>query len=306
MKTEIEALLHNQLQSWNLAKSNFEALKQVKIKNLNVNGATFKVQFNPARIVSSGAKVDAKSIQERKCFLCARNRPEEQIGLSFGQHYTILVNPFPIFPKHFTISDVEHVPQMILGRFGDILDLAEYMNDYVIFYNGPKCGASAPDHVHFQAGNKGLLPLQKKWRKYIKTIIIDSDRIKFYKVNYGFPLFLFETKDKQKGIELFAKFLNALPKNEVEKEPRMNILAWFEDGKYLTVIIPRAGHRPTCYFAEGEENLLISPASVDLGGVFITPLEKDFEKITAKNIAEILKQVCLNEKKIQEIIEKII
>ncbi len=335
MTNTVEQLLIEQLAIWETARNNFEALKQVKTKELNVNGAKFYVQFNPARIVSSGAKVDAKSIQERKCFLCAENRPREQVGLKvpLGEFreqerlYSILVNPFPIFPKHFTIPDVAHKPQLILSRFSDMLNLAEYMKDYVIFYNGPKCGASAPDHVHFQAGNKGFLPIEKKWKKHIEATIIDNDNIKLHKVNYGFPLFLFETNDKKKGIELFKKIYNVLPLNDSETEPMMNILVWVESpetqkkstsfpllgkvpkgigaGGFRGAIIPRAKHRPDCYFAEGEKNILLSPASVDLGGVLITPLEKDFEKITAEDVAEILAEVCFDEKTFKKVIQKI-
>ena len=324
MKNEIKQLLIDQLSVWETARNNYEALKQVKTKELDVNGAKFKVQFNPARIVSSGAKVDAKSIQERKCFLCAENRPKVQEGIEFnptqppqrgGDYrisniftnnefllqnppfggrggYTILINPFPIFPKHFTIPDVEHVPQLILGRFGDMLDLAEKMDDYLIFYNGPKCGASAPDHVHFQAGNKGFLPIEKEWRNHIVEKINDS----LFAVNYGFPTFVIETTEKEECVQIFEKIYQNLEIKEGEDEPMMNILAWFEGNKYVAVVIPRAKHRPDCYFADGEKNILISPASVDLGGVFITPLEKDFEKISAENVAEILGEVCLDER----------
>lgn len=305
MKSEIEQLLTDQLSVWETARNNYEALKQVKTKELDVNGAKFKVQFNPARIVSSGAKVDAKSIQERKCFLCAENRPKVQEGIEFKplsnqKEYTILINPFPIFPKHFTIPDVEHVPQLILGRFGDMLNLAEKMDDYVIFYNGPKCGASAPDHVHFQAGNKGFLPIEKEWQNHISEQINDN----LFAVNYGFPAFVIKTTEKSECVRLFEKIYQNLEINEGEDEPMMNILAWFEGNNYVAVVIPRAKHRPDCYFAEGEKNILISPASVDLGGVFITPLEKDFEKISAENVTEILGEVCLDKKEFQKVIEK--
>ena len=149
-KLKIEKLFSDQLSSWELAKNNYTALSQVKVKELDVNGTHYKVQFNPARIVSSAAKVDTKSIQERKCFLCPANLPAVQRGLPFKENYQILVNPFPIFPKHLTVPALEHVDQRIKNRFGDMLDLATYAQDYVVFYNGPKCGASAPDHVHFQ------------------------------------------------------------------------------------------------------------------------------------------------------------
>lgn len=301
MSDKIQHLLENQLTSWETARNNYNALNNIKTKTLSVNGCEFTVQFNPARIVSSGAKVDTKSIQQRKCFLCGENRPAEQFGLSFGDNYTILINPFPIFPKHFTIPEVAHVPQTIISRFGDMLDLAAYMSDYVIFYNGPKCGASAPDHAHFQAGNKGFLPLEKEWEKHITEKITDKLSV----INYVFPALLIETDSKTEAVSLFDKIYHSLTINEEETEPMMNILAWRDLKKWVAVIIPRAKHRPDCYFAEGEENILISPASVDLGGVFITPVEKDFEKISASNIENILSEVCLEKEEFQRIIEKI-
>jgi len=267
----INQLFQEQLNNWELAKNNYKALEQVKVKTLDVNGCPYKVQFNPARIVSSVAKVDPKSIQERKCFLCSENLPVEQKGISFKENYTVLVNPFPIFPRHLTIPAKEHTPQLIVSRFEDMLDLAQQLDDYIVFYNGPKCGASAPDHFHFQAGNKGFLPIEnnKNWNNAIRI----------------------ESKDKQEMLLLFRQIYNTLPMQPNDAEPMLNILTWYENGTWATCLFPRKKHRPACYFAEGDDNLLISPASVDMGGVFITPLGKDFEKITAEDIAQILNEV---------------
>lgn len=157
--------MDEQLSSWEMARDNYDALKRVRVKEVTVAGWLYKVQFNPARMVSSAAKVDSKSIRERKCFLCPDSLPPEQRGIPFGEHYRILVNPFPIFPRHLTVPELRHVGQHILGRFGDMLDLAACLEEYVVFYNGPKCGASAPDHLHFQAGNKGFLPIEREWRE---------------------------------------------------------------------------------------------------------------------------------------------
>ena len=199
MNNEIQNLLTEQLLHWDLAKSNYEALNCVKTKTLDVNGCAYKVQFNPARIVSSGASVDAKSIQQRKCFLCEENRPQEQKGIDFQNKYQILINPFPIFPKHFTIPDTTHTPQLISHRMGDMLDLAEYMSDYVIFYNGPKSGASATDHAHFQAGNKGFLPVETAWQNHIEKTIFENKNTKLQLVNYGFPFLVLSAPQPPKG-----------------------------------------------------------------------------------------------------------
>jgi len=268
----INQLFDEQLSNWELARNNYKALEQVKTKIVIVEGREYKVQFNPARIISSAAKVDAQSIKERKCFLCAENRRPEQKGIPFNERYTILINPFPIFPRHLTIPALEHTPQLIKSRFGDMLDLAQQLDDYIIFYNGPKCGASAPDHFHFQAGNKGFLPIEKN-RNSQNIICIESD-------------------NKEEILNHFKKIYTSLPLIAEDDEPMMNILAWYETGKWIVCIFPRKKHRPACYSAKGEANLLISPAAVDLGGVFITPLEKDFEKITAEDISKILNEVC--------------
>jgi ATP adenylyltransferase/5',5'''-P-1,P-4-tetraphosphate phosphorylase II len=267
----VNRLFNEQLKNWELAKNNYAALKQVKVRTLDVNGCRYNVQFNPARMISSAAKVDAQSIRERKCFLCAANRPPEQKGILFNGQYTILVNPYPIFPRHLTIPALEHTPQLIASRFGDMLDLAQQLAGYTVFYNGPKCGASAPDHFHFQAGNKGFLPIENN-REWGNAIRIESE-------------------NKQDILARFRQIYNALPLQPDDTEPMLNILAWYGNGKWTVCLFPRKKHRPACYFAEADDNLLISPASVDLGGVLITPLEKDFEKITAEDIGGILAEV---------------
>jgi ATP adenylyltransferase/5',5'''-P-1,P-4-tetraphosphate phosphorylase II len=271
IKEEVGQLFEEQLNNWNLARNNYKALERVREKTLDVNGHRYKVQFNPARIVSSAAKVDPESIRERKCFLCRDNRPVEQKGIPFKEQYTILINPYPIFPQHLTIPALEHTPQLIASRLDDMLDLARQLDDSVVFYNGPKCGASAPDHFHFQAGNKGFLPIEndRSWEHVIRI----------------------ESENKQDILDRFQQNYDALPLQPDDIEPMLNLLAWYGNGKWTTCLFPRKKHRPACYSAEGDANLLISPASVDMGGVFITPLEKDFEKITAKDIAKILDEV---------------
>jgi len=272
MKDEVNQLFQEQLNDWTLAENNYKALEQVKVKTLDVNGHPYKVQFNPARILSSSAKVDAESVQERRCFLCRENLPAEQKGIPFKEKYMLLINPYPIFPRHLTIPATEHTPQLIGSHFGDMLDLAQQLDDYVIFYNGPKCGASAPDHFHFQAGSKGFLPIEnaKNWNNAIQI----------------------ESKDKQEMLQRFQQIYDSLPLKPDDIEPMLNILTWYENETWTVYLFPRKKHRPACYYAEGDANLLITPASVEMGGVFITPLEKDFEKITAKDIADILHEIC--------------
>lgn len=295
MNQTINNLLTEQMSTWETAHNNYAALSGVQVKELNVNGIPYKVQFNPARIVSSGAKVDAKSIQERKCFLCPANLPPAQKGILFGGHYNILVNPFPIFLRHLTIPEMEHVDQRIAVRFGDMLDLAQALSEYTLFYNGPRCGASAPDHAHFQAGNKGFMPIEKDWRGQVAGKVADYGKASLWYLNDApRATLVIESADKNAALDLFEIIYSAMPLKPGEEEPMMNVLAMYEADKWTVFIFPRARHRPACYTAEGEANLLSSPASVDLGGVFITPVEKDFLKITAQNIEQILGEVCLS------------
>ncbi|WP_394337207.1 DUF4922 domain-containing protein [Dysgonomonas alginatilytica] len=306
MSKAAEVLLQEQLQDWDLAKDNYAALAEVKTKDFSFGDFTIRVQFNPARIQSSAAKVDTKSIQERKCFLCPQNLPEEQKNIPFNQEYEVLVNPYPIFPKHFTIPTYTHTDQLVLHRFSDMLDLTQTFDGYVIFYNGPKCGASAPDHAHFQAGSKGFLPLEKDMKTIRKEILSVEENLNVYTLkDYLRNGFLIESKDKNKAVGYFEKLYSKIEIKEGEKEPMLNILSWYEEGSWFTCIFPREKHRPSCYFAEGEDNILISPGSVDLGGVFITPVEKDFNKINKDDIIAILKEICISDKKFNEIIEKL-
>lgn len=300
-KTDI--LLNEQAIDWPLLANNLKGQKSIKIKLFQFKNFTIKVQFNPKRIISSAAKVDEKSINERACFLCSGNRPIEQKELLIIDNYVLLCNPFPIFDKHFTISHTKHKPQNIKDSFSDFLDISKKLPHLVTFYNGPKCGASAPDHLHFQAGNKGFLPLEKDYstlKKSIGNILTENDFLKAYTVNDNLRTFVaIESKEKNEIISLFSKIYHQLTNKQTE--PMLNILSWYNKGWKVLVML-RGKHRPWQYFEEGESNILLSPASVDLGGVLITPLEKDFEKITKEDITDILSQVSLENKVFDEFI----
>ncbi len=307
----LTALFEEQLACWEQAKNNYDALSGVLVKEVDLDGFKIKVQFNPARIISSSAKVDSNSIKERKCFLCKENRPLVQKGLDFINNgdidnpYTILINPFPIFPKHLTIPLLAHTDQLILGRFDAMLNLSKELEEYTLFYNGPKCGASAPDHFHFQAGNKGFLTIESQYSNLNKEILFDYKDAKLFSVKSIFNgLFSIESSSVQSSVDSFERLYNSLDIKDGEKEPMMNILSWFEDNKYITLIYVRDRHRPHHYFAEGEENILLSPASVDMGGVFITPLEKDYTRISNIEIKEIIDEICITKQEEIDIINK--
>lgn len=299
-------LLTHQLNDWDQARSNYQALSKVEVKEFILDGFTLRVQFNPGRIQSSAAKVDAKSVSERKCFLCPQNLPAAQEAIPFNNEYQVLVNPFPIFPRHFTIPSYKHIDQLILNRYVDMLDLAKALNEFVIFYNGPKCGASAPDHAHFQAGNKGFLPIEKDLDRIDKEILLESEKATL-SVSKGYlcNVLFINSSSKRNAVSLFKKLYSLLEIKGGDSEPMMNILTWYNDGNWNTCIFLREKHRPDCYFEDGGENILISPASVDLGGMFITPLEKDFHKITGKDLHAILREVCMPDAKMNDVMNKI-
>ena len=303
LNNQLKSLLTEQKENWELARTNFEGLKTVRTKSFDFGDFEVKVQFNPARIVSSGAKVDAKTIAERKCFLCTENRPAEQTAVDAGD-YLVLVNPFPIFPEHFTIPRKEHVDQQIKPYFADMLELAEALDDYLIFYNGPRCGASAPDHMHFQAGTKDFLPLVNDYKRLKDThaqLLVESENFQLFNFNnYLRTVYCIESTDVESAKDAFEKLythfqqisLLALPKGE-GAEPMLNIVCTFEGGKWFTFVLPRKTFRPWQYTAEGDQQLLVSPATVEICGIFITPIEAHFEKITKEDVESILEQASL-------------
>ena len=295
LNTEINSLFHEQLAIWELARVNFAGLKTVQTKSFSFGDFEVKVQFNPARIVSSGAKVDAKTIAERKCFLCAANRPAEQKGIDVGD-YEILVNPFPIFPEHFTIPRREHVDQQLKPYFIDMLNLAKAMDDYLIFYNGPKCGASAPDHMHFQAGTKDFLPLVNDYKRLKDThanLLVSTETTQlFIFENYLRTVYCIESNDIESAKDSFEKLYSYF-QTEDEVEPMMNVICIFENGKWFIFVIPRKAFRPWQFTAEAEQQLLVSPATVEMCGIFITPIQSHFERITKEDVISILEQTSL-------------
>jgi ATP adenylyltransferase/5',5'''-P-1,P-4-tetraphosphate phosphorylase II len=297
-------LFREQKTNWPLLAANAEGLKNVRLKTFAYNGFHVNVQFNPKRITSSAAKVDKASIEARKCFLCAANRPDKQRSVAFENEYEILCNPFPIFPEHYTIAHNKHIPQEIKHSFADMLALSKALPNLVIFYNAPNCGASAPDHLHFQAGNTGFLPIEEEFdalkSKYGKTLI-NNTALLVTAINDGIrKMIVLEANDKEFLIKAFKpcyEFTSQLVQHE---EPMLNILSWYNMG-WRVIIFPREKHRPWQYFEEGEKNILLSPASVDFGGTLITPLEKDFTKISRDDISNIMQQLTLSDKNFEEL-----
>lgn len=302
----VKDLFSAQLKEWELPGINYSLLAKVMTRELDFGQFRMLVQYNPERMRSSAAKVDPKSIKERPCFLCKKNRPAEQRGISFGDDLTILVNPFPIFKKHLTIPSGTHRDQLISGNFKEMLQLARAIPDYTVFYNGPECGASAPDHFHFQAGNRGFLP--------VETDFSEGKLAQFYAVKRGVELWhwpdykrgmiTLKGSDPEELNEVFTRIFKLFSALQPEKkEAMLNILTYFIDTEWIIHIIPRKLHRPAQFFKTGSDQILLSPASVDLGGVIIVPREEDFLKISVSDVEDILSQVCYNENEIAGILK---
>lgn len=303
---QINDFIAAQIAEWPQAAGNFAALADVKVKDLDVDGMHIKVQFNPARMVSSAAKVDAASLKARKCFLCQENRPDVQRGISWNDRYTILVNPFPIFPRHLTIPDDSHTDQLINNRIADMMKLASELDEYTVFYNGPRCGASAPDHMHFQAGNSDFLTIEENLEgTELKVISEEGDNMLALVDSMPMKVFVIDAVSPEEGQKMFNRLYAAIPVPEGEKEPMMNILCYATPKGVRLVVIPRKRHRPSFYGTEGDGCMLISPASVDMGGVFITPRPQDFDTIDADTIRRIFDELCLSQDEIEDIARNI-
>ena len=302
----MNAFFESQLAEWEFARRNFEALRRIETKTFDLDGFLIRVQFNPARIVSSAAKVDAASVVARKCFLCSENQPPEQRGLPWGDGYRVLVNPYPIFARHFTIPAAEHVPQSIADRYGDMLALARCFDWEVVFYNGPRCGASAPDHAHFQAVGKGAMPLEAEVGRFATEKVLEASGAAAYAIrDYLRGGFVIRSADASAAAACFGKLYEALEVLPADAEPMMNVLTWYDSDGWTSCVFPRTKHRPACFYGEGATDLLVSPASVDLAGVMIVPRKDDFVKITAENIRAIFNEVCIDDSALQRIVGKL-
>lgn len=279
-----------------MAGENYDALQNVLVRTIRYTDHEIRLQFNPKRIISSSAKVDPKSISERPCFLCTANRPQLQTGIPYLDKYLVLVNPYPIFSRHLTIPTLDHLPQRITGNLNEMLILARDLSDYTIIYNGPNCGASAPDHFHFQAIHRNLLPVEKEYKARLSenSFLSHNTEIFFIK-DYLRCIVTLRSADKSGIMVVFGTVFRLLGESLPDSdEPMMNILTWYDEGKWIIHIFPRKRHRPSQYFETGEKQILVSPASIDMGGVLIIPRETDYEKITKEDVSDILDQVSVD------------
>lgn len=326
---EIRAFIDNQIANWPDAHASHEALKKVRSKELCSDPYILNAQFNPARLSSTSAKIDRETVEKRPCFLCTRNLPPMQQSLVMEGRYQLLVNPYPILPLHVTIPTRRHTPQHIMPHLSTMRKLAWECPDMLFTYNGPVCGASAPDHMHLQGGQRGILPVERYWKNYemamekvypitpdqeetVETLLAQNPHCGLYLLkSYACPVFVIRSLPSDKPCRLFEQLYNALPLYNGEYEPRMNIICWRQsfvtgrEDELITLVFPRKTHRPMCYYATDDSQLLISPGAIDMGGLLITPRENDFEKLTAEKAIAILREVTLSEEELQPVINRI-
>ena len=304
--SSISRFFNRQLEKWDDARHRFRDLKHVETKKLSEE---VRLQFNPARIVSTGAKIDKKTLGERPCFLCDKNRPKEQMSQQIDERFHLLVNPFPILPVHFTIPARKHQPQAIYKNYGEMHRFLSLHSELMVFYNGPKCGASAPDHLHFQAGTSGILPLQANWQRLSRNLtdvisLNDEEKIAVVR-DFIVPAFVIISKSEESDETLFHRLYKSMPMRGDETEPMINIIAWRKEDEYISVVIPREKHRPEAYFAEGDAQVMVSPGALDMSGLIITPREEDFHKLTEESATIILQECGISTEKMNSIVTKL-
>lgn len=301
---ELEKFISDQLSVWPMAAANFRALKNVKIKQVQVGNITATVQFNPARIVSTTASTDPKEIAARACFLCEEHRPKEQFHLKFEgrkrREYNIQINPFPIFPNHLVIARDEHIPQSIWHYFVDMMDFARMYREYTVFYNGPKSGASAPDHLHFQACPRNMLPLENAVNNFLDRVDITpvatlQDASVYRYEGYTCGVYALKAQTPKSLAKLFYQLVDCSDIREGDDEPRLNLFVYCYGEEFRCFTTLRSEVRSHHFFSKGEDHLTMSPGAADMAAYFVAPCEEDFEKVNSKLLQDMLKEVSISE-----------
>ena len=300
----LQRFFNRQLEIWDVPHRNYQQLCNVKTKELG----DIEVQFNPARIVSTGAKIDKATIAQRPCFLCNSNRDGRQMSKVLECGLELLVNPFPILPLHFTLPTRRHQQQSVSTLYPKIHDLLDRYPDLMVFYNGPRCGASAPDHAHLQGGTSGILPIQKCWQRLCRSLKVayslnETESISLI-TEFVVPAFAIQSKTAKGEQQLFDKLYKALDK-EPGMEAMLNIVAWRNDDVFITIVFPRRKHRPDCYYATDESQLLASPGALDMAGLMILPRKEDFEAISQDKAEDILHEVAITKEQAQTICDRL-
>ncbi|MCT4616027.1 MAG: DUF4922 domain-containing protein [Marinifilaceae bacterium] len=295
-----------QLKTWEIADKNYKALENQNEKTVILDEYEYKIQYNPNRVFSTKAKIDKKSIESRKCFLCNSNLFKEQDSVNYKSKFDFLLNPYPIMPMHFTIPNMKHVDQQISPYFTDFLDLIVDFPEMLFMYNGAKCGASLPDHMHFQAIKQNLLPIERinADDKNIKCIYAKSKEF-IYVSTLEYRSFLILESDNKLGMKyIYDKIINQFSDLYYgDYQDKINLIGKFINNKYRIYIFPRSAHRPYQYYSKNDNSIIISPGCIDMGGVFICSDFDSFNRMNSSYVKSILSQVSMGEKKFQKFID---
>jgi len=299
-------LLEHQKNFWPMAAEGYRSLQYAQVREVKCRTFSVWLQYNPKRLVSTGAKVDAPSISQRRCFLCVDHLPAGQQGVLYEKEFLILCNPMPIFPAHYTIAHVAHQPQRLAPYLGALLKLSRDLSPhFTVFYNGAQCGASAPDHFHFQAAPAGKIPIEHEAVQASRREVIaalNDVSITLLK-DLGRTAIVFESAHFEKIANILQQQLEKMQAGfDISEEPKVNLLCSYEPPQWRVILFPRRKHRPDVFFKEGDEKILISPASVDMGGLIVTPIEKDFKTVDAKMIEAIYQEVSWDEKMVRRML----
>ncbi len=301
------ALVESQKKNWPAYATACRGLASAQTRKLSCGEYSVTLQYNAARAISSGAAVDAESIRKRPCFLCAENRPKEQSGILYSGDYQILCNPAPIFERHFTVAALAHLPQDIRSSLDAFLDLAhDAAPGYTLFYNGPACGASAPDHLHFQMIPSRALPFLNELER--ESFPIASSTV-LHRPAKSFDRSVLLLKSDQAPLlkeQITQLIATARKLLATQEEPLLNVFCTYGKRGWTIIVFLRQKHRPDAYFARGSRRIFVSPGAIDMAGVVITPRLADFERLTGNAIRSIYREVSLEGDTLNPIIEALL
>ena len=305
--SRVKALLSQQEETWPMLREAVAGLADMQYRKLSVKGSEVFVQFNPKRIVSTAARVDSETIKSRPCFLCAENLPPEEKGIAFGEEFVVLCNPFPVLKNHLVIAARRHLPQTIEGQCGALLNLArELGSEWFAIYNGPRCGASAPDHLHFQACSREIFPIIADVNNWDRQAVLKAGMIKTFTLrDYRLKILVARSREREALSGWFERVVGRLAAvTRSSEEPMLNLVATCDDGEWTLIVFPRGRHRPSCYDAEGAAKLTVSPAAIDLAGVMVVPEPDHFARIGAADVEQIYAEVTLDDERFGRLIAK--
>jgi len=312
LASQVKALLAHQRERWPLLAEGYDAYHQMQTKPIKVDEAEVVVQHNPRRIRSTAAIVDRKSIAERACFLCPDNLPPEEKGIAY-EDMVILCNPYPVLDRHLSIVHREHIEQKIDGNGRLILALARDLgSEFFVLYNGPECGASAPDHFHLQACSSALLPIAEHLFDNEPALSEECPSCEDAAAN-SFELFtlggcartvvVIRGGDPSEVDEWIARVVAELGRHFGKREPMINVVCTYSNRIWTVYVFPRAKHRPASFFAEGEQQLIVSPGAIDMAGVVVVPQREHFDRLDGERLAAIYREVSVNEDTVNQMLD---